>query len=317
MNDDINNPYSINTEPESTNIFNRIGRMGRLRYFFFVVLAIAIPILILKSTAAVIDFNNPYTPLFIIIALYSLIVISLLIFLTIKRCHDFNKPAFYSLSLILPISILAFIFIPGTNGNNQYGSKPLPNSLLLKFAGFTMLAGILAFTFGNKIYQAYNTAQAEKLIAEKAEEKKTAKKKARLVFAIKTRNWDEAEALISANINLEEVEPETKRSPLHLLLSQKGKNIDNKLVPMLIEKGVSCDISDKDGVTPLMLATRYGLKMVKAIVECGPEINAQNNKGDSALHYANLRNNEDMIEYLLESGADEYLKNNAGKTALN
>lgn len=316
MNEETNNPYSINSEPESTSIFARIGRMGRLRYFFFVILAIVIPAVAINSTVEVIDFNNPYSAFFIAIALYALVVLTLLIYLTIKRCHDFNKPGFYSLFLILPISILAFCFIPGTDGANKYGSEPEPNSLLLKFASFAMLAGVLAFTFGNTIYEAYSTLQQKKLIAEKIEKEKEAKEKAKLVFAIKERNWDKADALISDSINLEVVEVDTLRSPLHLLLLQEGTDADKKLVPLLIKKGVSCDIPDSYGVTPLMLATANGFKLVEAILECGSEINAQNNEGDTALHYAALEKDEELIELLLEYGANMDIKNNAGKPAL-
>lgn len=315
MNEETNNPYSIDTEPESTSVFDRIGRIARLRYFIFVLLTIIIPAVAITSAVEVINFNNPYTTFFLVIALYTLIVLSILIYLTIKRCHDFNKPWFYSFFLLLPISILAFCFIPGTDGNNKYGSQTEPNSLLLKFASFAMLAGVLTFTFGDKIYQTYNTAQAERLIAEKIKKEKDAKEKGRLVFAIKTRKWDEAEALISASINLEVVDPETERSPLHLLLLQQGSNINKVLVPLLIEKGVSCDVPDNYGVTPLMLATANGIKMVKHILKCGAEINAQNKDGDTALHYASLEKNERMMELLLESGADYEIENNAGKIA--
>jgi hypothetical protein len=48
--------------------------------------------------------------------------------LTIQRAHDFNSSGWMSLLLFVPLAPLIFWFIPGTDGSNQYGAPPPPNS---------------------------------------------------------------------------------------------------------------------------------------------------------------------------------------------
>jgi len=93
-----------------------------------------------------------------------------------------------------------------------------------------------------------------------------------LAFAIKDHKWDEVVRLIQNGYHIENVEPSTKRTPLHLLLFQNDENKAIELTPLLISKGVNCDKQDKYGVTPLMLATGNGLATVKAILDCGATI---------------------------------------------
>jgi uncharacterized membrane protein YhaH (DUF805 family) len=49
--------------------------------------------------------------------------------LTIQRCHDFNTTGWLSLLVLVPLVNLIFWFIPGTDGENNYGAKTPPNGV--------------------------------------------------------------------------------------------------------------------------------------------------------------------------------------------
>ena len=62
-----------------------------------------------------------------IIAWVAIIVVGFM--LTIQRCHDFNTTGWLSLLILVPLVNLIFWFIPGTDGENNYGAKTPPNGV--------------------------------------------------------------------------------------------------------------------------------------------------------------------------------------------
>lgn len=70
------------------------------------------------------------------------------------------------------------------------------------------------------------------------------------------------------------------------------------------ESGADVNHRNGLGLTALMAGARNGdLKMVKLLVSYGAHINLKDNHHFSALHYATLGNNLDIIKYLIENGA--------------
>ena len=55
-------------------------------------------------------------------------------------------------------------------------------------------------------------------------------------------------------------------------------------------------------------------KAVSFCIECGADVNARDENGMTALMKASLENNHEMVEILLDKGADVTLVNNEGKT---
>jgi len=49
------------------------------------------------------------------------------------------------------------------------------------------------------------------------------------------------------------------------------------------------------------------------LIQEGADINAQNNKGNTPLHYAVKHRNQKVIDLLIECGAKSDIKNNAGQ----
>ena len=80
------------------------------------------------------------------------------------------------------------------------------------------------------------------------------------------------------------------------------KNGDpSAMVSLLIENGIELNEPDVDGNTPLTLAVTKGLKLVvNILLENGADLNYRNSKdGNTALHYAVMMNNPEMLLTLL------------------
>jgi ankyrin repeat protein len=108
--------------------------------------------------------------------------------------------------------------------------------------------------------------------------------------------------------------------------------IDLAAVKLLVDGGANPSLSIKDGSTPLMAAAGLGaprggdeevteagdrndpIDVLKILVEKGAEVNAANDLGMTAMHYAVQRGNERLIEYLAGKGARLDVKNKQGRT---
>ncbi|WP_299875721.1 DUF805 domain-containing protein [uncultured Cocleimonas sp.] len=139
-----NNPYATPQAPLTTrgtesggvgdlNIFTAAGRLGRIRYLMY-----TMGVGLLGGIIAMLLFMIPVVGIFLGIAAYvGLMAITFL--LTIQRCHDFNKTGWLSLIVLIPLVSLVFYFWPGTQGENDYGHQPPPNSTAIKIGAFLLL----------------------------------------------------------------------------------------------------------------------------------------------------------------------------------
>jgi ankyrin repeat protein len=108
--------------------------------------------------------------------------------------------------------------------------------------------------------------------------------------------------------------------------------IDLSAVRLLVEAGANPSLALKDGSTPLMAAAGLGaprggdeevteagdrndpVDVMKILVEKGADVNAANDLGMTAMHYAVQRGNERIIEYLAGKGGRFDVKNKQGRT---
>ena len=109
--------------------------------------------------------------------------------------------------------------------------------------------------------------------------------------------------------------------------------VDFAAVKMLLAAGANPGQAAKDGSTPLMTAAGLGaprggdeevteagdrsdpVEVIKVLVETGADVNAVNDLGMTAAHYAVQRGSERIIEYLAGRGAKFDVKNKQGRTA--
>jgi ankyrin repeat protein len=94
--------------------------------------------------------------------------------------------------------------------------------------------------------------------------------------------------------------------------------INNRIniVSLLVQKGMSVNTKDINGMTPLMIACGNGnIKLANLLIKNKAEINTVNNN-ENSLTIAILHNNYEMVEFLIENGADVNQKLNAAETPL-
>jgi len=117
-------------------------------------------------------------------------------------------------------------------------------------------------------------------------------------------------------------------------LFRATKSTDLPAIRMLMEKGANPSIAATDGSTPLMVAAGQGapltvtedtvlgadkgdpIEALTLFVKAGADVNATNNLGFTAIHYAAQGGRNRIVEFLAKNGAKLDVKNKAGKTPL-
>ena len=89
-----------------------------------------------------------------------------------------------------------------------------------------------------------------------------------------------------------------------------------ELARFLCRKGSSVNVRGKFGNSPLHCANVMDLEMVQALLDCGADVNARNNDGYTPLIYASLSTNIEVFRLLLNHGADPNVRYDDGNTLL-
>ncbi|RNA14055.1 Palmitoyltransferase ZDHHC17, partial [Brachionus plicatilis] len=78
------------------------------------------------------------------------------------------------------------------------------------------------------------------------------------------------------------------------------------------------DFRDKSGTTPLMFAAQrvHSRDPAQLLITFNANLNAQDSKGNTPLHYTVAFNNATVMDILLNKGASQNIPNNKGQTAL-
>ncbi|KAL6291690.1 hypothetical protein ACE6H2_009200 [Prunus campanulata] len=117
--------------------------------------------------------------------------------------------------------------------------------------------------------------------------------------------------VFSTYVYEEESENDSKMDAIHAF-AREGE-VDNLL--KCIESGVSVDLKDSEGRTPLHWAVDRGhLNMAELLVSKNANVNAKDNDGQTALHYAVMCDREGVAEYLVKQNADTSAKDNDGSS---
>ena len=119
-----------------------------------------------------------------------------------------------------------------------------------------------------------------------------------VIYAAELTHPGTMEVLIDAGADIE-VKDNVGRSPL-LLARKLG------VVEVLVRAGADVCVTDDEGDTCLMLAAHFGhTETVRALL-CMPEVdvNHSNNSGSTSLHRAVSQKHSDVVEVLIDAGAD-------------
>lgn len=132
-------------------LFSAKGRIGRLRYLAYstgasVVHSVISVGLAFALTGAMGATGATGTTVVTVLAFIALLWFSIIT--GIKRCHDINISGWWSLTVIIPIIALVWIFVPGNQGENRFGPPPPPNTWGIRVLGVILpvifFVGILA-----------------------------------------------------------------------------------------------------------------------------------------------------------------------------
>lgn len=129
----------------------------------------------------------------------------------------------------------------------------------------------------------------------------------RLLSAVESNNIETTRKLLSegAMVNVTNFFSDT---PLHIA-AYEGHNA---VIELLINHGADINCKSRNGLTPLHFATIRGHKeLVELLISCGAMVNAKDCDGWTPLHhgaYNYYAVDKDIIELLLENGADKNIK---------
>ena len=96
------------------------------------------------------------------------------------------------------------------------------------------------------------------------------------------------------------------------------ENGDTKSVKNYINSGYDLNKQNNAGDTALIYAAiKNNIEIVKLLLNSGADIDKQNNDDDTALTIAARYNRRENVEILLDYGADEFILNNNNKSFYN
>ena len=152
-------------------IFAASGRIGRLRYLAYstglnlVVMLIVAALAAALGTSAVADSDGATTGLAfggISILLYLALIVLAVIFGK-RRINDLNKSGWLLLLFLVPLVNIIFafylIFFKGTEGENDFGPAPVPNTIGVTVLGLVLPLIFLVGTLSAILIPAYQVYQ--------------------------------------------------------------------------------------------------------------------------------------------------------------
>ncbi len=137
-----------------------------------------------------------------------------------------------------------------------------------------------------------------------------------LFFAIKNETQPAIIELLLQNKAEVSIVDANKETPLMYAIKHKQ---NPQIIILLLNAGAKVDIVDNNGNTPLMYAIRNNMpsEVIRKIIQSGADINQKDKNGDTLLMYA-IKNNapQEDIEQLVQYGADVNIADKEGVSPL-
>ncbi|UXH79642.1 DUF805 domain-containing protein [Roseateles amylovorans] len=144
--------------------FSAEGRIGRLRYLAYSIGASLLHGAIVGLLTAILG-----STIGTIVSLASVLVLMWFTILCgIKRCHDLDLSGWWSVTVIIPIISLIWIFVPGSKGANRFGPPPPPNTLGVRLLAFILPAVFIIGVVAAVALPAYSAYVAKARAAQAA-----------------------------------------------------------------------------------------------------------------------------------------------------
>ena len=130
-------------------VFSVKGRIGRLRFIVYSIMAITIIALLGGYLLRLAESHFPHAVQLGLWVAMALMLIAVVGVWSIKRLHDMNRSGWWAWILAAPgINLLALLWLmiqAGSLGANAYGAEPPPNSKFIEnFFGFFCWCVLLA-----------------------------------------------------------------------------------------------------------------------------------------------------------------------------
>ena len=133
--------------------------------------------------------------------------------------------------------------------------------------------------------------------------------------AVKDRDGEEATKFLSrpGSVIVNTRDHSTGQTGLHIVIERR----DSTWLAFLLQKGANPNIADKEGMTPLLLATQLRfVEGVRILLSKNAKVNDANRQGETALIRAVQLRDAEMVRLLLDNGADpDWTDTLAGKSA--
>ena len=134
--------------------------------------------------------------------------------------------------------------------------------------------------------------------------------------AVKERDGDTATEMLNVPgtqiVNTRDVT--TGETGLHVVTARR----DVLWVRFLLQRGANPNIRDRNGITPIQLATQLGfVEGVEELIKKGAQVNVADSQGETPLIAAVHQRNVELVRRLLAEGADPDRNDNSGRSARN